>query len=103
VDINKAYCGIDCSACPVYIATINDDDDLRRKTAKEWGVLYNRKFNEEDILCYGCKSQRLFFLCAKCDIRECNVNKGIDTCSQCNKYPCDRIEKLYNWIEKNGF
>ncbi len=24
-----AYCGIDCGACPAYIATKNDDDALR--------------------------------------------------------------------------
>lgn len=100
---NKSYCGIDCLDCPVYIATINDDDDLRRKTAEEWGALYNREFKKEDIVCYGCKSDKLFILCEKCDIRECNIEKEINTCSQCTIYPCNRIKKFYKWIDKNGF
>ena len=31
-----AYCGLDCEKCEAYIATQNDDDDLRAKVAKEW-------------------------------------------------------------------
>ena len=31
-----ACCGIACSECPAYIAFKNDDDDLRKKTAKQW-------------------------------------------------------------------
>ena len=31
-----AYCGLDCEKCEAYIATLNDDDGLRKKVAKEW-------------------------------------------------------------------
>ena len=31
-----AYCGLDCEKCDAYIATINDDQKLRKKTAKLW-------------------------------------------------------------------
>lgn len=26
-----AYCGLDCEKCDAYLATINDDQDLRKK------------------------------------------------------------------------
>ena len=29
-----AYCGIDCSKCDAYIATITNDSELKTKTAK---------------------------------------------------------------------
>ncbi len=29
-----AYCGLVCTSCPQYIATLNDDDILREKTAR---------------------------------------------------------------------
>ena len=31
-----AYCGLDCEKCDAYLATINDDQALREKTAKLW-------------------------------------------------------------------
>ena len=30
------YCGLDCENCDAYIATVNDDQALREKTAKLW-------------------------------------------------------------------
>lgn len=41
-----AYCGIDCGACPAYVATQNNDDVLRPHAqsqgiagrAQKWGV-----------------------------------------------------------------
>ncbi len=31
-----AFCGPDCEGCEVRIATVNDDDKLRRKVAENW-------------------------------------------------------------------
>ena len=33
------YCGLDCEKCDAYLATINDDQALREKTAKLWAEL----------------------------------------------------------------
>lgn len=30
-----AYCGLNCEECKAYIATVNDDDELREKVAIE--------------------------------------------------------------------
>ena len=35
------YCGLDCEKCDAYIATVNDDQALREKTAKLWAELNN--------------------------------------------------------------
>ncbi|MDD5037971.1 MAG: DUF3795 domain-containing protein [Dehalococcoidales bacterium] len=34
------YCGLNCGTCPVFIAKVNDDNELRIKTAKEYSELY---------------------------------------------------------------
>ena len=31
-----AACGLDCAACPAYIASATNDEELRKKTAAEW-------------------------------------------------------------------
>lgn len=36
-----AACGIDCAQCSACIATINNDNELRAKTAAEWKVAHN--------------------------------------------------------------
>ena len=33
------FCGLDCEKCDAYIATVNDDQALREKTAKLWAEL----------------------------------------------------------------
>ena len=45
------YCGLDCEKCDAYIATINDDQALREKTAKLWAELNNVSILPEHINC----------------------------------------------------
>jgi hypothetical protein len=72
-----AYCGISCAQCPVFIATTNDDNELRQKTAKEWNGIYkdslpnrgetflvvhelpNKKMQQEHGINDVCSMQRL--------------------------------------------
>lgn len=96
-----AYCGINCADCQLYIATMNNDTQLKKEISLRWGKLYNRTFDIEDMQCYGCKSGKKIFLSKKCDITPCNINKGNDTCRQCENYPCERIIKFYEWQKSN--
>ena len=34
-----AYCGLDCETCEARLATVNNDDALRQRVAKEWSEL----------------------------------------------------------------
>ena len=44
------YCGLDCEKCDAYLATINDDQVLREKTAKLWAELNNSHMIPDDII-----------------------------------------------------
>ena len=50
-----AYCGLDCVMCDAFLATINDDQALREKTAKRWSELNNAPILPEHINCEGCR------------------------------------------------
>lgn len=50
-----AYCGLDCEKCDAYIATKNDDRELREKTAKLWAELNHAPILPEHINCQGCR------------------------------------------------
>ena len=61
-----ACCGLDCENCDARKATLNNDDALREKTAKEWTE--------------GVK----FLYCSElCPIRKCVLEKGYGTCAEC--------------------
>ena len=87
------YCGLNCSECPVFIATVNNDEELRISTAKEWTALYSEylgqdELKSEDIDCLGCSNEDgvNFIGCVNYPIRECSRKKGFDTCAICDDY-----------------
>lgn len=81
-----AYCGLDCEKCDAYLATINNDQALREKTAKLWTELNNVPILPEHINCLGCrvKGTKTVFCDSLCAIRKCALNKGIATCGECS-------------------
>lgn len=82
-----AYCGLDCEKCDAYLATINDDQALREKTAKLWAELNNAPILPEHINCEGCRVDgvKTVFCNNLCGIRQCARKKGVTTCGDCEK------------------
>lgn len=97
------YCGLNCEECPVFIATADDDNILRQKTAKEWTKLYSRflgkELQPEDMHCMGCRSEASLFIgCANCPIRNCSREKKFATCAECRKYEtCETLNGFFSY------
>lgn len=81
-----AYCGLDCEKCDTYLATINDDQMLREKTAKLWAELNNAPILPEHINCEGCRVDgiKTVYCDSLCAIRQCALKKGVTICGDCN-------------------
>lgn len=81
-----AYCGLDCEKCDAYLATINDDQALREKTAKLWAKLNNVPILPEHINCEGCRvdGMKTVFCDSLCGIRQCALKKNVETCGDCS-------------------
>jgi len=76
-----AYCGLDCEKCDAYIATINNDDNLKAEVAARWGM------KPEDIYCEGCKSEKALF---NCSAKKCAMERNVITCAHCGNFlSCD--------------
>lgn len=89
-----AYCGLDCGKCEAYIATMNDDDGLRRKVAAEWSELNGVEITPEMINCTGCRRDgiKTVYCDSLCPIRKCAVGKNYLTCGDCeNLENCDKV------------
>lgn len=92
-----AFCGIVCSGCPAHLATINDDDNERKKIAELWSRLYNSDIKPEDINCDGCLSEggTIFNYCKVCEIRKCGQEKGLKNCAYCDEYICEKLDGFF--------
>ena len=91
------YCGLDCEKCDAYIATINDDQDLREKTAELWAKLNNAPILPEHINCNGCRVDgvKTVFCESLCEIRKCALKRGVSTCGGCP----DLNNLSYHWSD----
>ncbi len=96
-----AFCGLDCQECDAYIATVNNDNALREKTAKAWSALYNSPIKPEDINCEGCRCDgvKLIYCEKYCEIRQCAQKKNMNTCGDCKEL--DSCHKVAAIIEHN--
>ena len=81
-----AYCGLDCEKCDAYIATKNDDRELREKTAKLWAELNHAPILPEHINCQGCRVEgvKTVFCESMCGVRQCALKKVVATCAGCS-------------------
>ena len=80
-----ACCGLDCEACDARIATLNDDQALREKTAKRWSELNGVEITPAMINCEGCRTDgaKTPYCESLCPIRQCALGKGFATCGAC--------------------
>ncbi|MDE5562570.1 MAG: DUF3795 domain-containing protein [Clostridiales bacterium] len=80
-----AYCGLDCETCDARIATLNNDDELRKKTAKLWSQMNGVEITPEMINCEGCRMDgvKTPFCDSLCPIRQCALGKKHETCGSC--------------------
>ena len=99
VDMNKliACCGLDCEKCEARKATINNDDTLRGKVAKEWSQLNHVTITKEMINCDGCRldGRKTIFCDKLCPIRQCCLSKQLETCGDCEELlTCDKLKMV---------
>jgi len=80
-----AACGIYCGACPALISSL--------KAAQNHGA----------VKCFGCWNQKHPPSHAgKCAVRKCAQTKKVQSCGQCQSYPCKLIAPLFNDKPKYG-
>ena len=98
-----AYCGLDCSGCPIYLATRNEDRQVQKRMREDIAVqierLYGMKCRAEDITnCDGCAAEngRLFAGCQLCGIRPCARERRLENCAHCSDYVCAKLQQFFD-------
>lgn len=94
-----AFCGLICNECPAFISKQTNDDELRKKTVGEWSS-GDFPLEPKDINCDGCITEgEVFKHCTVCEVRTCGLEKGVQNCGYCTEYPCENLEKLWNFLQ----
>ncbi len=96
-----ACCGLNCDGCDARIATINDDDELRKVTAEKWITFYNAAgITPEMINCTGCRIEGVKLAhCSECEILKCVNSKGYSTCADCpDMDTCDTVAIIHKHV-----
>ena len=95
-----ACCGLDCATCDARIATISNDDKLRKETAEKWTAQFSADITPEMINCTGCREEGVKFAhCTECEIRNCVKAKGFDTCADCDKLEsCSIVGDILKYV-----
>ncbi|MBI9058868.1 MAG: DUF3795 domain-containing protein [Labilibaculum sp.] len=96
-----AYCGINCSTCPAYVATQKGQENVRIRIAKLWSDK-DYQYDACEITCKGCHEPwgKKFRHCQECQVRACAREKLYDTCAECADYPCNKLEDLFQTLDK---
>jgi len=96
-----ASCGIDCVTCDARIATLTNDDALKEKTAKAWALQFSApEITAEAIHCLGCREEGVKFAhCSQCEIRNCVLAKGYQTCAECEELEtCSIVGEIHKYM-----
>lgn len=92
-----AYCGLDCEKCAARLATVNNDEALRKKVAREWSELNGADITPDMINCEGCRVNgvKTVFCRSMCRIRQCASGRGVVSCGSCAEFgACALIKQL---------
>lgn len=92
-----AYCGLDCEKCEARLATLKNDDSLRKKVAKEWSELNSVQITPDMINCTGCRidGAKTPFCESYCEIRKCASNREYNTCGECSEMSnCEKLAMI---------
>ena len=93
-----ACCGINCGACDARIATLANDDGLRKKTAEQWSVQFNvPEMDYKMINCTGCREPGVKMAhCPECTIRNCAIERNYKTCAECPQLEsCEKVKGIH--------
>ncbi len=89
----RAYCGLNCHECEIYIASQATDAAEIARLAQQFSA-DQQTFRPEDLWCDGCAGtgNRHFVWCQECGIRICGVRRQVVHCGLCADFPCDTID-----------
>ncbi len=83
-----AYCGIYCEQCSCRAAVAEQDFRHLEPLPEKYREFREARSSLSDYDCEGCKGRNI---CEPCEIKDCALGKGIDSCAECGVFPCEML------------
>jgi hypothetical protein len=96
-------CGFRCDLCLAYKSNVENNPSNRQKLSDGWHKYFGFRILPADICCDGCMSIDPKLIDQRCPIRPCVIEKGLDNCSQCDQYACEKLKErlvVYEDVKK---
>lgn len=100
---DSSVCGVDCTSCDVYKATVHGDREARVRAAKSrtktaqkhWGM---QTLDPEVLDCRGCRAEGYVQHKGhgRCPMRPCARKRGLASCGLCPEWrTCERLTDVF--------
>jgi hypothetical protein len=100
VDPILTRCGYRCDLCLAYRPNVELNPAFRQILSDGWSKYYGFRLPPEEICCDGCMAQSPKLIDQACPVRPCVIESGLDDCSQCEQYVCEKLaERLVVYEE----
>lgn len=86
-------CGYRCDLCLASEPNVAENPGNRETLSDGWHRYYGFRIPPSEICCDGCMADDPVLIDQRCPVRPCVVERGLENCSQCHSYPCDRLEE----------
>jgi hypothetical protein len=88
-----SLCCFRCDLCLAWRPNV-EHEDRRRELSDAWHEYFGFRIPPEEIVCDGCtRDPGAKTLDSGCPVRPCVLGRGLENCSACGDYPCDRIRE----------
>lgn len=95
-------CGLICSKCDAFTATMAEDQEKLEAVAAHWRKIYqNPDIDAASVRCHGCMSDSPVKCCkcrSGCEIHTCAQKKQVSVCGLCEEFPCPLIHEFLAYL-----
>ena len=84
-------CGYRCDLCLAYRPNIEANPSDQVKLSDGWFKYFGFRIPAEEIICDGCMADNPQRVDQNCPVRPCVLERGLDNCSQCEDYVCEKL------------
>ena len=84
-------CGYRCDLCLAYKPNVLENHSNQQKLSDGWFKYFGFRLPASEISCDGCMADNPKLIDNSCPVRPCVIERGLDNCSQCALYVCEKM------------
>ncbi len=86
-------CGYRCDLCLAYATNVAKNPANKERLSDGWHKYFGFRLPPAEICCNGCLAEHSSLIDQSCPVRPCAMEKGLDNCSQCSQYICEKLKE----------